>query len=147
MTKGTFKKIGESTKPMYGPRAILVCGFTSLEQEKLMKSLDKIQLTDLRVIFVTSDDTQKHLGELLARPDQWGRNEVSENARAVIMSGITEKELQLLLSSYKKTKLPRPLWATLTPFSEKWTLSALLDELKQERLAMERNKRKGGGPI
>ena len=143
MSKGTFTKIGESTEPMYGPRAILACGFTPLEQEKLMKALDIIQLTALPVTFATAADTGKPLGELLTRPDQSGQNEKSDIARAVIMSGITEQELQATLSSYKKTGLPRPLWATLTPFSEKWALSALLDELKKERLAMARHKRNG----
>ncbi len=136
MTKGTFKKLGESTKPMYGPRAILISGFASLEQEKVMELLNDIQFTDIPVIFATAEDADKHLNELFARPDQSGRNEDSNNARAIIISGITEKELQQLLFSYKKSGLPRPLWATLTPFSEKWTLCALLDELKKERIAM-----------
>ena len=138
MSKGTFKKVGESTEPMYGPRAILVCGFTPLEQENVMKLIDNIQLTDVPVIFATAADIDKHLGELLTRPDQSERNSDYDNERAVIMSGITERELQQILSSYKESGLPRPLWASLTPFSENWTLSALLDELKQERIAMEK---------
>jgi len=146
MSKGTFKKVGESTEPMYGPRAILVCGFTPLEQENVMKLIDNIQLTDVPVIFATAADTDKHLGELLTRPDQSERNSDYDNERAVIMSGITERELQQILSSYKESGLPRPLWASLTPFSENWTLSALLDELKLERIAMEKNKQKGVGP-
>jgi len=138
MSEGTFKKVGESTEPMYGARAILVCGFTPLEQENVMKLMDNIQLTDVPVIFATAADTDKHLGELLTRPDQSERNSDCDNERAVIMSGITERELQQILSSYKESGLPRPLWASLTPFSENWTLSALLDELKQERIAMEK---------
>ena len=54
---------------MYGPRAILACGFTPLEQEKLMKALDNIQLTTLPMTFATAADTGNHLGELLTRPD------------------------------------------------------------------------------
>ena len=142
MTKGNFKKLGESTKPMYGPRAILICGFTPLEHEKIMKLFSNIQFTDVSVIFATTMDNKKHLGELLSRPHQSGKNEDSDNTRAVIMSGITEKELQQLRSSYKKSELSRPLWAALTPSSETWTLSALLDELKKERIALKRNKRK-----
>ena len=146
MSEGTFTKVGESAEPMYGPRAILVCGFTPLEQETVMKLLDNIQLTDIPVIFSTEGDSEKCLCELLTTPDQSGRNGDSANVRAVIMSGITERELRRILSSYKEIGLPRPLWATLTPFSENWTLSALLDELEKERLAMEKNKTKGGGP-
>ena len=131
MSKGTFKKIGESTEPMYGPRAIMVCGFSPSEQKIMMKLLDTIQLTDIPVIFATDSDTGICLGELLILPNQSGRDTDCDIERAVIMSGITEKELQQILSNYKDVGLPRPLWATLTPFSESWTLSSLLEELKK----------------
>ena len=138
MSEGTFKKIGESAEPMYGPRAILICGFTPLEQETAMNLLDSIRVTDVPVIFATTEDTEKRLCELLTRVDQSGRNADSDISRAVVMSGITEGELRQILSSYRRTGLPRPLWASLTPFSENWTLAALLDELEKERIAMEK---------
>jgi hypothetical protein len=139
MTEGTFKKIGNSAEPMYGPRAVLVCGFTPLEQETVMNLLDNIELADVAVIIATTADTEARLGDLLARPDQEGLGSDSDAARAVIMSGITEGELHQIISSYRSTGLPRPLWATLTPFSENWTLAALLAELQKERKAMEKN--------
>lgn len=55
--EGTLKKSGESSEPMHGPRAIMACGFALPEQEKLMKVLDNIQLTDLPVTFATATDT------------------------------------------------------------------------------------------
>lgn len=140
MSDGTFKKVGESAEPMYGPRALLVCGFTSSEQKTVMKLLDTIKLSDVPVIFATAADTEICLKDLLTLPDQSGRNTDSDIARAVVMSGITEKELQQILSNYKGAGLPRPLWATLTPFSENWALSALLEELQKERIAMEKRK-------
>jgi hypothetical protein len=141
MSEGTFRKIGESAEPMYGPRAILVCGFTPSEQETVMKLLDSIQLTDVSVIFATPEDTEICLGELLTLPNQSGRNKECDIARTIVMSGITERELQQMLSNYKGAGLPRPLWATLTPFSENWALSTLLEELKKERIAMEKRNR------
>lgn len=138
MNKGTFKKIGESAEPMYGPRAILVCGFTSSEQKTMIKLLDTIQLTDVPVICATDADTGRCLRELLTLPNQTGRNMDCNIERAVVLSGMTERELQQILSHYKGAGLPRPLWATLTPFSENWTLSTLLKELKKERIAMEK---------
>jgi hypothetical protein len=141
MSEGTFRKIGESAEPMYGPRAILVCGFTPSEQKTVMKLLDTIQLTDVPVIFATAADTEICLGKLLTLPNQSGRDTDCDIARAVVMSGITERELQQIISNYKGAGLPRPLWATLTPFSENWALSTLLEELQKERIAMEkRNK-------
>jgi hypothetical protein len=141
MNEGTFKKVGESAEPMYGPRAILVCGFTPSEQKTVMKLLDTIQLTDVPVIFATAADTETYLGELLTLPNQSGRNTDCNIERAVVMSGMTEREVQQILSNYKGVGLPRPLWATLTPFSENWALSTLLQELKKERIAMEKRNR------
>jgi hypothetical protein len=141
MSEGTFKKIGESDESMYGPRAILVCGFAPSEQKIVIKLLDTIQLTDVPVIFATTADTETCLRELFTLPNLSGRNTDCDIARAVVMSGITEKELQKILSNYKGTGLPRLLWATLTPFSENWALSTLLEELKKERTAMENRNR------
>jgi len=141
MSEGTFRKVGESEKPMYGPRAILVCGFAPSEQKTLTTVLDAIQLKDIPVIFATDADTETCLCELLTLPDQTGRDMDCDIERAVVLSGVTEKELQLIINNYRGLGLPSPLWATLTPFSENWALSALLEELNNERIAMEkRNK-------
>lgn len=137
MSEGTFKKVGVSDERMYGPRAMLVCGFSPPEQETVMGLLESIDLAEVPVIFATDADTGSCLCELLSLPHRSGLNTDCDIDRAVVLSGITEGELQKILSSYRGSGLPRPLWATLTPFSEDWALSALLEELKKERMAME----------
>lgn len=138
MSEGTFEKVGESEEPMYGPRAILVSGFSPSEQKTMMELMETLQLTEVPVIFATDADNDLSLRELLNLPNQTGRNTNFDIERAVVLSGVTERELQHLLSNYKGTGLPRPLWATLTPFSENWSLSSLLEELKKERSEMEK---------
>lgn len=140
MTQGTFQKVGQTEQRMYGPRAMLVCGFAPAEQGAFMKLIGSLAFADLPVIFAAAADDGELLGDLLKRPDQSGRDAAAGPARAVIMSGITENELHQMLNAYRQTGLPRPLWATLTPVSETWTLSALLAELEQERRAMEQEK-------
>lgn len=139
MSEGTFKKVGESDESMYGPRAILVCGFSPPDRKKVIQLLSTIQLADVPVIFATDANTEAPLSDLLALPNQSGRDADCDTDRAVVLSGMTERELQQILSNYKRAGLPRPLWATLTPFSENWTLSTLLEELKKERTAIEKN--------
>ena len=131
MSQGTFKKVGQSGQRLYGPRAMLVCGFSSAEQEAFMELTESLALVESSVVFVTADDGSELLGDLLNRPDQSGRNAEAGLSRAVILSGITENELQLMLSTYRQAGLPRPLWATLTPVSEKWTLSRCLQSLSR----------------
>lgn len=141
MSKGRFKEVGESDEPMYGPKAMLVCGFTPSEQKTVMTLLETIQLTDVPVIFAKDTDNGLCLGELLSLPDQSGRDVDCGMERAVVLSGLTEKKFHQILTNYKTTELPRPLWATLTPFSENWTLSNLLEELRKERIKMEKMNR------
>ncbi|MBS3757657.1 MAG: DUF3783 domain-containing protein [Desulfobacterales bacterium] len=140
MGEGTFKKVGKSAKTLYGPRAALVCGFSATEQKALMAFLKRIQLTDLCVSFATESDSGALLKDLIARPDRSGQDVDSGLERAIILSGITEEELHKTLSAYRKNDLPVPLWATLTPYSESWRLSALLEELRKERIAMKKKK-------
>ena len=65
MSEGTFKKVGESREPMYGPRAILVCGYSAKEQEAVLKLLNTIELADVPVVFAETSDAKIRLGELL----------------------------------------------------------------------------------
>ena len=138
MSQGTFKKMEETDQLLYGPRAVLVCGFSDVEQGAILKMLEAIPLEAVSVIFATAADNDKKLADIFARSDQSGRNGEAGPVRAIILAGIKEKELHRTLSAYRETGLPRPLWATLTPFSEGWTLSALIKELEQERAVMEK---------
>jgi len=140
MSQGTFKKVGESTERMYGPRALLVCGFTVDEQQAFMALLSGLRLTDVPVVFAASADGAVPLKDLFLRPDQSGRGEAADFSRAVILSGVAENELHQILAAYRAGGLPRPLWATLTPYSEEWALSQLLEELNAERAAENREK-------
>ncbi|MDY6832803.1 MAG: DUF3783 domain-containing protein [Thermodesulfobacteriota bacterium] len=138
MKQTPFKKVGVSTAPMYGPRAVLICGYAATEQPALLEVFDAIKAP---LIFATRDDGATTLRDLLARPDQPGQGgDFAGLARAIVLSGITEAELHRILAAYRESGLPRPLWATLTPTSENWPLSDLLAELNAERRAMESQK-------
>ena len=144
MKKGSFRKIGASTRPLYGPRAMLACGYAPEERGKLIEFFKTVTDAELPVIFPTGADSEATLQELLARSNPSDTAGASDLDRALILSGITEKELQKALSAYKTSGLPSPLWATLTPISEKWTLAALLAELNRERLVIKARKGKPG---
>jgi hypothetical protein len=140
MTKGTFKKIGKSKERMYGPRGILACGYLPGEQSALLCLLEQNGFKDMPVIFVTDDDSTKTLKILLASENKKGLGERSEMRRAIIMSGFTQKELYQLMAIYRLSEFPKPLWASLTPISETWTIAHLLNELAAESEAMKKRK-------
>ena len=80
------------------------------------------------------------LKELLALPDRSGQGEASDMRRAIIMSGFTQKELHKLMTAYRLAELPSQLWATLTPISENWSVTNLLEELAAESEAIKKQK-------
>lgn len=143
MEQGEFQKLEGSDEPMYGPRKLLACGYSEDEQVSFLSFLNEIGFQDLPVIFITPADRGISLGEILGREGSTGFGKPSNMRRTVILSGLTQKELHKLLSAYRGADLPGPLWATLTPVSEKWTIGYLLKELGREAEAMAQMKKSG----
>jgi len=134
----SLKVVGESKKRMYGPRGILVCGFTAEERNTILKMFGDKKFKRLPVIFTTADDRPALMKEIITRAHQTGVEGPCGLDCAIIMSGLTEKELHRTLSTYKKLRMAKPLWATLTPTSENWTVEALVSELNREKLHLEK---------
>ena len=132
----TFSQVSRSTNRLYGPRALLVCGFTEEGQSRIVALVQSLEVEPLPIVFMATPDLEIVLGELFDRQSLDGKGTPSRMPAAVIMAGITEAELHRLMEGYRQAGLPWPLWATLTPTSETWTLRALLKELAAERAAL-----------
>ena len=132
----SFSRVTRSSRPLYGPRKLLICGFTPEGLTLLEKAVADADLPALPLVFARSSDLEASLQDLFSRPDRTGRGEVSRMPAAIIMAGISENELHQLIASYRSSDLPSPLWATLTPTSEAWTLRRLLEELSADRAAL-----------
>ncbi len=140
MADAAFKKVTHSDRPFYGARKLLICGFTSKAQIKFEKLLQRVNITDLPVVWATSGQAETRLSDLFAQPGNTGSGASSTLPRAIVLSGITENELHRLMDMARKTGMKPVLWAVLTPTSETWTLKSLLDELVAERRAMHQKK-------
>ena len=138
---GTMRKVGQSSKRMFGPRKLLVCGYPETQQQALLSLLKRGGLNSVPVIFATNNDIQRTLKEILESDDRHGQGEDSDMKRAVIMSGFSQKELHTLMAAYRKSKLPIQHWATLTPISESWVVTDLLDELEAESKAIKKQRK------
>lgn len=139
--KGRLKKVGKSAKKMYGSKKLLVCGYPEADQKALFLLLNENGLDFFPVIFATNGDIQRTLKDILESDDGHGQGEVSEMKRAIIMSGFTQKTLHTLMAAHRKSELPTPFWAALTPASENWFLTDLLDELAAEAEAIKTQKK------
>ena len=138
MSDAGFEKVSPSDKPMYGPRKLLICGLSSETQPKFVKLLEIIGLSEMPMVWVTEEYAQRLISEVLALEDNTGWGVSSELPRAIIMCGITQNELHGLMSGSRQAGMKPPLWATLTPTSESWTVRDLLKELAAEHQAMQK---------
>lgn len=137
MGKAKFEKISPTEKRLYGPEKLILCGFPVAAQPKFNKLLQMIGLESLSKTWVTNDQHDAPVSELIHLPDESGAGSPSDMPRAIVAAGISENDLLQLMAACKKTGMVRSLWATLTPTSENWTIGQLISELEAERRFME----------
>jgi hypothetical protein len=143
MPPAGFQKISHSDEALYGPRKFLLCGFPAGAQSKFTALLGMIGLRHIDLVWASADQSHRTIADLMKEPHGHGEGASSTLPRAIIMAGITEKELHLLMSACRKARMQQSFWATLTPTSETWTLKALLSELAAERKALSGKKQPG----
>jgi len=134
---GFAKVTGSAKKRLHGPRACLACGYTAAEQATLLAMMHRWNFSDVPALFAQALDLDRTLAAILNEPAGHGQGQDSPLPRAIILSGVTEKELNTFMAAWKHLNLPRQNWAALTPTSETWTLIDLLTELDLERVALQ----------
>jgi len=137
MSDDGFAPVGDSEDALYGPPGVLASGFAAGEQATLRGVVERAR-PGVPVLFAGVEHGARTLGELLAGPDGTGGGIDSPLPRAVVLSGLTERQLRAVMAGYRAAGLPRPLWAALTPTSEHWSLAQLLEELAAEAAAFAR---------
>jgi len=140
MTDAEFQKVTQSDNLLYGPRKLLLCGFPAGAQSKFVRLLKMIGLSEMPMVWITEDQADIRLADLVQLEDGTGAGASSDLPRAIIMSGISQMELHLLMSGCRKSGMRQPLWATLTPTSETWSIQNLLKELAAEHEAMKKRR-------
>ena len=70
------------------------------------------------------------------------KNNKEEKNKVIILSGFSDEQLHNFIDNYKKTKLPKAIFATVTETSKEFKIKNLLRELKKEKRMMKnfRNK-------
>jgi len=136
MTEATFEAVDLSEKPFYGPRKLLLCGFPAAAQSKFKALLVMVGIEDLPLIWCAHADATESVQKLMLRPDGSGQGAESTLPRAIIAGGIRQIELHRLMTGCRQSGMRQCLWAVLTPISEEWRLSRLLEELTAEREAL-----------
>ncbi len=132
----SFEKVSTSDESLYGPRQLFLCGFPAEAQPKFEIVLKAVGLQGVSKVWVTDDQGDMLLSELLKLEDNNGTGLSSNLPRAIIVAGISQNELLNLMTVCKQAGMKNALWATLTPTSESWRVQQLLAELAAEREAL-----------
>ena len=142
MTNAGFEKVVPSEKKLYGPRKLLLCGFSVESQPKFKMLLEMLGIADLPLIWVTENESNAMISSLFSLSDGSGEGKSSALPRAIVAGGVTQQELHRLMSGCRQAGMRQSLWAVLTPTSEQWQLGDLLRELAAEHEAMTQKKGK-----
>ena len=132
-SNGTFRPLGDTDSRLHGATTLLVCGYTAADKKVLRDLLGVAGLSGLPLVFVSDATADKTISEIAAQDNGTGEDETSTLHRAIVMSGLAEKELHSVMKAHRESSLPQPIWAVVTPVSENWRLRKLLDELALER--------------
>ncbi len=90
---GRFQKVSAAAKRMYGPKVLLVCGYPEDEHEPFLSFVQKTKVADFPVVFAVQTDLERQVREIIDQDHKSGFMHSSPMPRAVIMSGVTGKEM------------------------------------------------------
>lgn len=130
-----FKKIDEDGI-LPGPRAVFVCGYSSISHKILESFLKDQQNSSIEVVPCRDDALDKTIEEVLE--NQSASEIISQEKLPPVMlwSGISHLELDSILSNFKENGLARPIFATTTTHNLKFSTKELLKHLLDEQKAM-----------
>ena len=136
--KGTFRPIGEGDAPMYGTPAIIIAGFEPVQQQTIRWLLNQLEMQDIPLTVLAKGDGDATVHSLTQRPDGTNMGTELKLPTTIILSGLIEKQLHRIMTAYREMPLPRPMWASVTPTSAKWTAKSLLKHLVEERMSLKK---------
>lgn len=140
MAGDTFRELGGGDRRIPGPSAVLLCGFSVAEAEQVRTVLDKAQTGTERLILCTEGMLQKHLEEALEGTMEEVPLAPDRLPRVIVLSGMTERQIEPFLETFKASGLPRPIFATATEWNLKRKVRDLLVDLLQEQRALSRSR-------
>lgn len=137
-----FRKLKTEQTIIFGPNAVLLCGFALDEFELISGAVEKTGAVDHAVIYCTESMVGHSLKSALECSNYYFPPVPADRLpRVLIMSGMNDEQIRDLLNHFPP-ELSRPIFATATPNNMKYTVRDLLMELLQEHKAMAASRKK-----
>jgi hypothetical protein len=110
---------------------IMVYGFSKDEAETIRTSLQEINKED--VILISGCGREEHiLGDIL-EDELYDTFEDKEDPRVIMFLGFDGQKINASMDNFPKLEGSRPIFCTPTEKNIGWKLSALLEDLVEER--------------
>jgi hypothetical protein len=131
-----FQAVEQDDLTRVGPRAILICGFSTASEAAVRELLGWVNAPDVPLIFCAEALLTLPLVEALTNVDAGPPVPPDKLPPVMVLSGLTGQEIHGFLEHFAATNLPRPIFAAATPTNLTFTVKQLLAALRQERKAM-----------
>lgn len=135
----SFEEINKSSSIVIDGRSCIVLYNFSDKELKSIKNVGAVfGVSDFIILSPKNADT--YIKDVI-------NGELSENSegfkidKTIMFNAIHSKKLNLLIDSIKKLKFPNPLMAIITETSMEWTVNTLIENLREERLALKNGKK------
>jgi hypothetical protein len=136
----TFQRIDQNDELSPGPPAVLVCGFATDIEASLKTVLERCGAPDHRVVFCSREMVKQTLKQALESTEPSQPAPPDTLPKAMVLSGMSGAQLQGFLSAYSASKLPRPIFASVTPINVTFPVGKLLMELLAEHREMSKRR-------
>ena len=128
----TFEALGNGDEAAFGPPAALIYGLSGDEASRVGSLLERAGAPDHRVVGVTTTMGEWTVGRALGGDDGGQLLPVGKVPRVVLLSGLTDRQVNAVLDAYRTTDLPKPIFAVATPANLEFTVVGLLGDLMAE---------------
>lgn len=127
-----FKQIDEDgTLP--GPRAVFVSGYSEESHKVLLDFLEEKEILELDLVPCRIDDLEKKVEEVLENHSEGELVAPEKLPPVMLWSGISHRELDLIIRNFKDNGLPRPIFATTTPHNLEFPIKTLMRHLLEDQ--------------
>jgi hypothetical protein len=140
MSQGEFGRIDHDEEPPLGPPALLLCGHSAEESGTLSSFLNTLDMQAHRLVMCTEPMLARTLEEALTAVDEAPPVPADKLPRVIVLSGMTGAQVRVFLHRYASNRLPRPIFAMVTPSNLSFAVRDLLIDLLQEHRAMTEKK-------
>lgn len=135
----SFEEINESNSIVIDGRACIILYNFSDKELKAIKNVGVVfGVSDF--IILNSKNAGTYIKDVI-NGEFSEKSEEFKNDKTIMFNAIPSKKLNLLIDSIKKLKFPNPLMAVITETSMGWTVNTLIDNLREERLALKSGKK------